>query len=117
MSEKYIFCMKWGTLYGAEYVNKLFSKAERNLSYDFDPVRIGQRDAQKSYPAAINKKSILQYWPKEWRPSFKYDCHSEIPFNFWKVTQIQKILKSSSFTVKLIPIKPSKAVGVKFIVR
>jgi len=117
MSEKYIFCMKWGTLYSAEYVNKLFSMVALNLSYDFDPIRKGQKNAQKSHSAAINKKSILQYWPKEWCPSFKYGCHSKFPFNFWVVTQIQKILKSSSFTVKLIPIKPLKAVGFKFIVR
>ena len=38
MSDKYIFCMKWGTLYSAEYVNKLFSMVERNLSYDFKMV-------------------------------------------------------------------------------
>lgn len=31
----YIFCMKWGTLYGAEYVNRLHSMVSKNLTYDF----------------------------------------------------------------------------------
>ena len=35
---KYIFCMKWGTLYGAEYVNRLFSMVKKNLTYDFKMV-------------------------------------------------------------------------------
>ena len=30
--------MKWGTLYSAEYVNKLYSMVKRNLSYDFKMV-------------------------------------------------------------------------------
>lgn len=30
-----IICMKWGTKYGPEYVNKLFSMINRNLSEDF----------------------------------------------------------------------------------
>ncbi|RYF89096.1 MAG: glycosyltransferase, partial [Chitinophagaceae bacterium] len=38
MSEKYIFCMKWGTLYGADYVNRLYSMVSRNLSYAFKMV-------------------------------------------------------------------------------
>lgn len=38
MSEKYIFCMKWGTLYGPEYVNRLYSMVKRNLSYSFKMV-------------------------------------------------------------------------------
>ena len=38
MAQKYIFCMKWGTLYGAEYVNRLHSMVKRNLSYDFKMV-------------------------------------------------------------------------------
>ena len=38
MSDKLIFCMKWGTLYGPEYVNTLYSMVKRNLSYDFSMV-------------------------------------------------------------------------------
>lgn len=38
MSERYIFCMKWGTLYGPEYVNRLYNMVCRNLSYPFKMV-------------------------------------------------------------------------------
>ena len=35
MSDNLIFCMKWGTLYGPEYVNTLYSMVKRNLTLDF----------------------------------------------------------------------------------
>jgi hypothetical protein len=38
MADKYIFCMKWGTLYGPEYVNRLYSMVRRNLTYEFKMV-------------------------------------------------------------------------------
>ena len=38
MASRYIFCMKWGTLYGPEYVNRLHSMVQRNLSLDFKMV-------------------------------------------------------------------------------
>ena len=38
MIDKYIFCMKWGTLYGSEYVNRLYSMVNKNLSYEFKMV-------------------------------------------------------------------------------
>ena len=38
MVDKYVFCMKWGTLYGPEYVNRLYSMVNRNLSYEFKMV-------------------------------------------------------------------------------
>lgn len=38
MAEKYIFCMKWGTLYGPEYVNRLYAMVKRNLNYEFKMV-------------------------------------------------------------------------------
>jgi len=38
MEQRYIFCMKWGTLYGAEYVNRLHSMVKRNLNLDFKMV-------------------------------------------------------------------------------
>lgn len=30
-----VICMKWGTLYGADYVNRLYNMVKRNLSGDF----------------------------------------------------------------------------------
>lgn len=38
MADKYIFCMKWGSLYGAEYVNRLHAMVKRNLTYAFQMV-------------------------------------------------------------------------------
>jgi len=32
---KQIVCMKWGTLYGADYVNKLYGMVKRNITDDF----------------------------------------------------------------------------------
>ena len=197
MTDKYIFCMKWGTLYGSEYVNRLYSMVKRNLTYDFkmvcftdddkgidkeiqcypipeidipsnlpermwkklttlksdlyglegralfldldivivdnmdcffdmdgdfiiikdhswrtwritgnssvyrfdigkhgtvfdnfvanfDEVIQKHRNEQEFLTQEFYDKGLLQYWPKEWCPSFKYDCHSKIPFNFWK---------------------------------
>ena len=31
----YIICMKWGTKYGAEYVNRLYNMVKRNLTLPF----------------------------------------------------------------------------------
>ena len=221
MSEKYIFCMKWGTLYSADYVNTLYSMVKRNLSFDFkmvcftddevgirkevqcfpipeidlpgnlpermwkklttlkedlyglqgtalfldldivivdnidcffeiegefriikdpdmkywritgnssvyrfeigkhgyvfdefisnfDKIRKEHRNEQEYLTAAIHEKNILQYWPKEWCPSFKYDCHSKIPFNFWKVPKIPKESKIIIFHGEINPHKAIK---------
>ena len=32
---KQIICMKWGSLYGSDYVNKLYNMCEKNISYPF----------------------------------------------------------------------------------
>jgi hypothetical protein len=31
---RYVFCLKWGTKYGPEYVNKLYSMVQRNLTLE-----------------------------------------------------------------------------------
>ena len=31
---KIVICMKWGTLYGAEYVNRLYHAVRRNITGD-----------------------------------------------------------------------------------
>jgi len=216
----YIFCMKWGTLYGAEYVNRLYSMVQKNLTYDFkmvcftddetgiiDEVQcfpipeinldsdlpermwkklttlkedlyglkgralfldldivivdnidcffdiegefriikdhswrswritgnssayrfdIGKhgyvfddfiansdkalkehRNEQEYLTHAINDKGKLQYWPKEWCPSFKYDCSSRFPLAFWKTP---KITKGSKIIIFHGEINPHKAV-------
>lgn len=35
---RYIICMKWGTKYGAEYVNRLYNMVKRNLTLPFQMV-------------------------------------------------------------------------------
>ncbi len=47
--------MKWGTLYGPEYVNRLYNMVKRNLSYDFQMVCFtdnaeGIRDEVRCFP-------------------------------------------------------------------
>lgn len=36
MSKVTIVCVKWGTLYNSEYVNRLYSMVKRNLTMEFD---------------------------------------------------------------------------------
>ncbi len=219
MTSRYIFCMKWGTLYGPEYVNRLHSMVKRNLSLDFkmvcftddekgiidavdcypipeidvpgnlpermwkklttlkgdlyglkgtalfldldvvivdsidcffevdgdfriikdynkqwritgnssvyrfeigehsyvfdyfiknfDSIRKEHRNEQEYLTTAIHEKGKLQYWPKEWCPSYKYDCVSRIPFAFWKTP---KITEGSKVIIFHGEINPPKAI-------
>ncbi len=34
-AQRHILCMKWGTKYGPEYVNRLYAMVRRHLSGDF----------------------------------------------------------------------------------
>ena len=218
MGDKYIFCMKWGTLYSADYVNTLYSMVKRNLSYDFkmvcftdddsgirkevtcfpipevdipgnlpermwkklttlkgdlyglqgtalfldldvvivdsldpffdlegdffiikdpdmkfwritgnssvyrfeigkhpyvfddfvrnfDEIRKKHRNEQEYLTWSIHEKGLLQYWPNSWCPSFKYHCHSKIPFNFWKTPKIPEGAKIIIFHGEINPHK------------
>jgi len=217
----YIFCMKWGTLYGAEYVNRLHSMVSKNLTHPFkmvcftddesgiiDDVQcfpipeinldsnlpermwkklttlkedlyglqgralfldldiviidnidcffdiegefriikdhswrswritgnssvyrfdIGKhgyvfddfianpdkalkqhRNEQEYLTHAINDKGKLQYWPKEWCPSYKYDCISRFPLAFWKKPIIPEGSKIIIFHGEINPHKAVK---------
>lgn len=220
MDTRYIFCMKWGTLYGAEYVNRLHSMVKRNLTLDFKMVcftddengiisevdcypipeinvpgnlpermwkklttlkgdlyglkgialfldldvvivdnidcffevegdfriikdynkqwritgnssvyrfEIGQypyvfdyftenfntikkehRNEQEYLTTAVHEKGKLQYWPKSWCPSYKYDCVSRIPFAFWKKPIIPPGAKIIIFHGEINPPKAIK---------
>lgn len=220
MVKKYIFCMKWGTLYGAEYVNRLYSMVKRNLTYDFkmvcftdddkgimdevdcypipeidlpeklpermwkklttlkadlyglegtalfldldvvivdnidcffdldgefriikdynkswritgnssvyrfeigkhpyvfdyfvenfETIRKDHRNEQEYLSWAIDQKGKLQYWPKAWCPSYKYDCVSRIPFAFWKKPQIPEGSRIIIFHGEINPHKAIK---------
>jgi len=217
----YIFCMKWGTLYGAEYVNRLYSMVKRNLTYPFkmvcftddttgiiddvqcfpipeinldsnlpermwkklttlkedlyglqgralfldldivivdnidcffevegefriikdhgwrswritgnssvyrfdigkhgyvfddfiagsDAVLKKHRNEQEYLTHAINDKGKLQYWPKEWCPSYKYDCNSRFPISVWKKPTIPPGAKIIIFHGEINPHKAVK---------
>ncbi|MBE7629175.1 glycosyltransferase [Tenacibaculum piscium] len=213
---KYIFCMKWGTLYGPEYVNRLYAMVKKNLSYDFkmvcftddntgiipqvdcyeipemnirtdipermwkklttlkedlyglkgtalfldldivivdkidcffevggsfriikdhswrswritgnssvyrfeigkhgyvfndfiknfDEIRKIHRNEQEYLTHSINDHGNLQYWQKEWCPSFKYDCVSRFPLAFWKKPTIPEGAKIIIFHGEINP--------------
>lgn len=36
--KNYVLCMKWGTKYGAEYVNRLYNMVDKNLSIPFEMI-------------------------------------------------------------------------------
>lgn len=36
--KRYVICMKWGTKYGPEYVNRLYNMVKRHLTLDFEMV-------------------------------------------------------------------------------
>ncbi|WP_316765431.1 hypothetical protein [Pedobacter frigiditerrae] len=217
MADKYIFCMKWGKLYGPEYVNRLYAMVKRNLSYEFkmvcftddeigispevqcfpipsmeipgglpermwkklstlkedlyglkgtalfldldivivdsidpffdypgefliikdykkqwritgnssvyrfeigkhgyvfddflntfDEIRKRHRNEQEYLTQAIFDKGKLNYWPKEWCPSYKYDCVSKIPFAFWATPRIPDGAKIIIFHGEINPHK------------
>jgi len=71
MSDKYIFCMKWGTLYGPEYVNRLYSMVKRNLTYDFKMVCFTD-----------DEKGIID--EVQCYPIPKIDIPSNLPERMWK---------------------------------
>ena len=52
---KNILCMKWGTKYGPEYVNRLYGMVRRHLSGDFNFVCLTD-DSQGVRP---DRKSVV----------------------------------------------------------
>ena len=43
--ERIVLCMKWGTKYGPEYVNRLYSMVRRHLNGDFRFICLTDRSA------------------------------------------------------------------------
>jgi len=76
-----------------------------NFIANFDEVIKIHRNEQEFLTQEFYDKGLLQYWPKEWCPSFKYDCHSKIPFNFWKKPVIPKGSKIIIFHGEINPHK------------
>jgi len=77
---KYIFCMKWGSLYGAEYVNRLFSMVQKNLTSDFKMVCFTDD------PSGINEAVTCYDIPE-------MGIRTDIPERMWKkLTTLKKEL-------------------------
>ena len=79
-----------------------------NFEKNFEEIRKEHRNEQEYLTWEIHKKGLLKYWPKEWCPSFKYHCHSKIPFNFWKKPIIPKNSKIIIFHGEINPHKAIK---------
>jgi len=75
---------------------------------NFDQVRQRHRNEQEYLTHAIYDKGKLAYWPKEWCPSYKYDCVSKIPFAFWATPHIPKGARIIIFHGEINPHKAIK---------
>mgnify|MGYP002395498880 FL=1 len=75
---------------------------------NFDTIRKDHRNEQEYLSWAIHEKGLLNYWPAEWCPSYKYDCVSRIPFAFWKKPQIPEGAKIIIFHGEINPHKAIK---------
>jgi len=75
---------------------------------NFDTIRKDHRNEQEYLSWAVHEKGLLNYWPTEWCPSYKYDCVSRIPFAFWKVPEIPEGAKIIIFHGEINPHKAIK---------
>jgi hypothetical protein len=50
------------------------SQVLTDFTADFDGVRARWRNEQEFVSHWFHSRNRLQYWPKEWCPSFKHDC-------------------------------------------
>lgn len=75
--KRYVVCLKWGTKYGPEYVNKLYNMVKRNLKLDYEFVCF--TDNRKGIDSHIRTESLPAlpvngWWYKPWFLS------NELPF-------------------------------------
>ncbi|WP_323841510.1 MULTISPECIES: glycosyltransferase [unclassified Moraxella] len=80
----YIICMKWGTKYGAEYVNRLYNMVQRNMTLPFTFVCLTD-------DALGIRKEVVCY------PIPELNLPSNIPERGWK--------KLTTFKLKLYDLK------------
>lgn len=76
-----------------------------NFLKNFEEIRKQHRNEQEYLTHSINDNSNLKYWPKEWCPSFKYDCVSRFPLAFWKTPKIPEGAKIIIFHGEINPHK------------
>jgi len=74
----------------------------------FEEIRKVHRNEQEYLTQAIFDKGKLAYWPKEWCPSYKYDCVSKLPFAFWVTPRIPAGSKIIIFHGEINPHKAIK---------
>ncbi len=67
---KNVICIKWGTLYGPEYVNTLYAMVKRNITPPFRFVCI--TDDSTGIHQAIETKPLLDDGPKGWWQKITY---------------------------------------------
>lgn len=79
-----------------------------NFINNFEKAIKEHRNEQEFLTHEINNKGKLQYWPKEWCPSFKYDCVSRFPLAFWKKPTIPSGAKIIIFHGEINPHKAIK---------
>jgi hypothetical protein len=75
--KRYVFCLKWGTKYGPEYVNKLYNMVQRNTTLDYEFIcltenKTGLDPHIKTYP--LPNIPVTGWWYKVW-------VLSNLPFN------------------------------------
>lgn len=75
---------------------------------NFDSIRKQHRNEQEYLTWAVHEKGMLNYWPKEWCPSYKYHCASRFPLAFWKKPTIPEGAKIIIFHGEINPHKAIK---------
>jgi len=55
---------------------------------NFEVVKNTHRNEQAYLSTEINNKGLLNFWPTEWCPSFKYHCMQPWPINYFKDASI-----------------------------
>ncbi len=75
MSQKTVICMKWGTRYGPEFVNRLYSAVARNMTGNFRFVCF--TDDASGFMEGIDHQPLPQInipEPYQWTPWRKLSC-------------------------------------------
>lgn len=81
---------------------------------NFEIIKNNYRNEQAYLSDKINQKGMLNFWPKEWTPSFKYHCIPKFPYNLWQEPIIPKEAKIILFHGKPEPYEAEKGISGKW---
>ncbi len=81
---------------------------------NFDAIKSKYRNEQAYLSDKINDKGILDFWPQDWTPSFKYHCIPKFPSNLWQEPFVPKGAKIILFHGKPEPYEAEKGVSGKW---